>query len=82
MIFGQIVMLKQKQAKDDEDEGSPLRDGVNQLLWLKKSKVQRKPSGCAIIQFSFPPVNNFAESPPHFADNAAQATAENTRKMA
>jgi hypothetical protein len=23
----------------------------------KKSKVQRKPSGCAIIQFSFPPVD-------------------------
>lgn len=53
----------------DEDEGSPLRNGVNDLFLLllgegrgkvKKSNDQRKPSGYAIPVTSFPPKDNSA----------------------
>jgi len=51
------------QARVDEDEGSPLRNGVNYLLlragegWgeVGKSRDQRKPSGYASTRPSFPP---------------------------
>ena len=52
------------QARVDEDEGSPLQNGVNQVggrakpirdANLGKSKDQRKPSGSAMTRHSFPP---------------------------
>jgi hypothetical protein len=57
--------------KVDEDEGSPLRNGVNYPLHLPfrrgpgrsgKSNDQRKPSGYAITRQLFPSKDNFVNN--------------------
>jgi len=63
---------------DDEDKGSPSQDGVNlartpalpmgegypkdRVRVKKKSKVQRKPFGCAITRYLFPLKNQFCNN--------------------
>lgn len=43
------------QVRVDEDEGSPLQNGVKDANGVRKSRDQRKPSGYAITRQSFPP---------------------------